>query len=68
LIEDGVDGLLVPGGDARKLAAALEAVLRDEPLRRKMGGRGAAKVRAEFSFARFRENLARLIERECDDR
>jgi glycosyltransferase involved in cell wall biosynthesis len=66
LIEDGVDGLLVSGGDARKLATAVEAVLRDEPLRRKMGARGAAKVRAEFSFARFRENLAQLIERARD--
>jgi phosphatidyl-myo-inositol dimannoside synthase len=68
LIEDGDNGLLVPGGDVEKLAAALGILLRDESLRSKMGERGAEKVRAEFSFARFRENLAQLIERARDGR
>jgi phosphatidylinositol alpha-1,6-mannosyltransferase len=63
LIENGVNGLLVPGRDSEKLAAALETLLRDEPLRRKMGASGAKKVRAEFRFESFRENLAEIVRR-----
>lgn len=63
LIEDGVNGLLVPGHDSEKLAAALEALLPDEPLRRTMGASGAEKVRSEFRFDSFRENLGEIIRR-----
>ncbi len=50
LIEDGVDGLLVPPGDAAALAAAIRRVLGDEGLRRRLIAEGyAAYVK---SFAR----------------
>src|SRR5437870_13787013 len=37
VIEDGVDGLLVPPGDARALRGALTRVLEDDVLRARLG-------------------------------
>ncbi|MFF2375188.1 glycosyltransferase family 4 protein [Streptomyces xiamenensis] len=47
IIEDGVDGLLVPVGDPRALAAGLERLMADEALRRRMG-RQALENAARF--------------------
>jgi glycosyltransferase involved in cell wall biosynthesis len=48
LIESGRDGILVPPGRADQLAAALESLLADPPLRRQLGSQGRAKVLSEF--------------------
>jgi len=45
LITDGVDGLLVPPADAEALAEAIERLIRNEDLRKKLGS--SAKKRAE---------------------
>ena len=42
LIEDGVHGLLVPPGDAARLAEADRPLLREPELARRLGGGGAA--------------------------
>lgn len=57
LVEDGRTGLLFPPGDADALANVLAGLSRDEPLRRRLGGAGRAKVLAEYSL---RTNAARL--------
>ncbi len=44
IIEDGVDGLLVPVGDGDAMTAAILALIADEPARRRMGA--AARVSA----------------------
>jgi glycosyltransferase involved in cell wall biosynthesis len=44
------NGLLVPARNANALASALERLLRDPALRRRMGDRGRILVEAEFSL------------------
>lgn len=48
-VEDGVTGLLVPKGDVAALAAALERLVRDGALRRRLGEAGRLKAGREFS-------------------
>jgi glycosyltransferase involved in cell wall biosynthesis len=47
LITDGTNGLLVPNGNVKALAAALNRLIEDAPLRRQMGAAGLATV-AEY--------------------
>lgn len=59
LINDGVDGFLVPPADAATLADRL-AVLADDPARRQdMGARGRAKIVRDFDL---RKNVQALTE------
>lgn len=51
LIEDGVDGLLVPPGDAKALAGAIEALLADPARRARMGAAARSKVLRELADA-----------------
>jgi glycosyltransferase involved in cell wall biosynthesis len=59
LIEDGVDGLLVPSEDAAALAAALERLIREPSLRVRLGGAGQARIRDAFDHGRAVGELAR---------
>jgi glycosyltransferase involved in cell wall biosynthesis len=61
VIEDGVDGLLVPPGDPRALRAALTRVLEDESLRARLGraARNAAVTR--FSLPAYADRLEALL-------
>ncbi|MGD2136187.1 MAG: glycosyltransferase family 4 protein [Gemmatimonadales bacterium] len=45
IVEDGVNGLLVPPGDPTALANAIQRLLHDPALRRRYGTANAAKVR-----------------------
>jgi glycosyltransferase involved in cell wall biosynthesis len=49
VVEDGVTGLLVPPGDGRSLAAAVQRLLEDAPLRRRMGEAGRRRVQELFT-------------------
>ena len=51
-IEDQRSGLLVPAGDAAAFAAAIDRLIRDEDLRRRIGAAGPARA-AEFSVERM---------------
>ena len=48
-IADGVTGLLVPVGDAAALAAAIDRLLGDAPLRQRLGAAGPAYVESDFT-------------------
>jgi GalNAc-alpha-(1->4)-GalNAc-alpha-(1->3)-diNAcBac-PP-undecaprenol alpha-1,4-N-acetyl-D-galactosaminyltransferase len=52
LIQNGVNGLLVPADDVRQLADALERLMEDAPLRDNLGGYALA-VRETFSQGRI---------------
>lgn len=49
LVDDGVTGFVVPPGDPGALAAAMAQLASDEPLARRLGSAGQARLRAEFS-------------------
>ena len=51
IIRDGIDGLLVPLGDERRLAEAMRSLMEDEKVRVQMGVR-AVEVRERFSADR----------------
>jgi glycosyltransferase involved in cell wall biosynthesis len=60
VLEDDVTALLVPAGESVPLAAAIERLLRDAALRRRLGAAGAELVREHFSGARLAERLTAL--------
>jgi glycosyltransferase involved in cell wall biosynthesis len=48
VVDDGINGLLVPVKDAKALAAAMIRLIEDPALRERMGKAGRAKVEQEF--------------------
>ena len=50
LIQSGVTGILVPPGEAPALALALEQLLREPTLRRRLGAEGRKKVLAQHTW------------------
>jgi glycosyltransferase involved in cell wall biosynthesis len=50
LIEDEVHGLLVPPGDPSRLAAAIDRLLRDDALARRLAERARLRVQQRFSM------------------
>ncbi|HEX8910825.1 MAG TPA: glycosyltransferase family 4 protein [Humisphaera sp.] len=61
LVEPGVNGLLVPPGDADSLAAAVEKLVADAELRTEFGRAGRAKVAAEFNIHREAARLGAIL-------
>ena len=61
LVDDGVNGILVPPEDDRALAEAIIALSGDHSLRREMGERGREKVAAEFELHATVESLFALF-------
>jgi phosphatidyl-myo-inositol dimannoside synthase len=62
IVEDGVTGLLVPHGDAERLAQGLESLL-DNPNRAKeMGARGRERVQKDYMFEQFQGRLMRILD------
>jgi len=61
VIEDGVNGLLVPGNDPARLTQALDRLLRVEALCAALGRRGAEIVRQKFQFGTFRARLEGIL-------
>lgn len=62
IVEDRINGLLVPPLSPGLLAQALERLLQDDSLRAEMGARGAEMVRRKYSFEGFRCRLGELFE------
>ena len=62
IIEDGVNGLLVPRGDVRALAAAVASLLSDEERRLALGASARHSARERFSLKRMVEATERVYE------
>ena len=62
LVEDGVDGLLTRPGDPVALAAALQRLLDDAPLRERLAARAQAKVEQRFSPATLASGVESVYE------
>jgi len=63
IVEDGVNGLLVPPRDAHALADAMVRALNDESMRRRMGAAGLARVRERFTVERMVSQTADIYRR-----
>src|SRR5712671_943586 len=63
IVEDGVNGLLVPPRDQRALADAIVRALKDADLRRRMGEAGFARVNERFTVERMVSDTAGIYER-----
>ena len=61
VVEDGVTGLLVPHGDAGRLAQALTSLLNDPARSAEMGAQGKQRAAADFSFERFEARLTGIL-------
>jgi len=62
LVEDGVTGFLVPAEDPPALAEALQTLLDDPELRRRMGEAGREKALREFTLDRMLRETERTYE------
>jgi glycosyltransferase involved in cell wall biosynthesis len=60
VVDDGVDGLLVPPGDPGALAAALGRLHADRPLAAELGQRGRAKAERRYHATVRADALARI--------
>jgi glycosyltransferase involved in cell wall biosynthesis len=63
LVSDGIDGLLVPAGDAAALADALARLAREPALADRLGAAARPKIVARFSSAASAGTLAALVAR-----
>ncbi|MGO7535488.1 glycosyltransferase [Rhizobium leguminosarum] len=64
LLKNGENGLVVPPDDPAKLAAALEAAIRDPALRKRLGDAAERQVREYFDYHSSIRQLTGLFEAE----
>jgi glycosyltransferase involved in cell wall biosynthesis len=62
-VEDGETGFLIPAADSEALAAALERLLVDGELRRRLGAAGRARALRLFDVSRYRAAYEELYRR-----
>ena len=67
-IVDGVNGILVPQGDAMELAEALSTLISDRGLVRTMGRNGQERVEREFQPMRIWSALANTYVRMLEEK
>jgi glycosyltransferase involved in cell wall biosynthesis len=68
IVEDGINGLLVPPRDARALADAILRALGDDDMRARIGAAGYARVAERFTVERMVAGTAAVYQRIVNDR
>jgi glycosyltransferase involved in cell wall biosynthesis len=63
VVRDGETGILVPPRDHDAMAAAIVRLLKDEPLRKRMGAAGLSLANARFSAERMVQETLNVYER-----
>jgi len=66
-VEDEVDALVVQPGDVSGLRKAMERLVVDPELRRRLGERAREKARAEFTWTRAVESYLKLFTELCPE-
>ena len=61
LVEDGVNGFLVPQRNTTALADKLEVLIQDPDLRQKMGAAGRTRYEAQFTLDRFERRMVEIL-------
>lgn len=62
LIEDGIEGILIPERDEKAIADSIIKLIDDPKLRRKMGENGRMKITKEFNIKEQVSNLVNIWE------
>ncbi len=62
LIEDGINGFLVPPKDPELLAKKVEKLIREPKLRNNMGAKGRAKVTESYAWNNIARNISKLYQ------
>lgn len=68
LVRDGIEGFIVPTGDAEAVAERIIQLLEDPELRVKMGRAGRARIDRRFTAGRMVDDTVQLYERLLDQR
>ena len=63
IIKNRVNGLLVPPKDAEKLASALNELLGDKELRKKLGSKGRVIIEERYSWEKITRDLLKVYEK-----
>lgn len=61
VVREGQTGLLVPPADSRALAAAIERIARDEPLRKSLAANAHDSVIPQYSWPAIGDQIAAII-------
>jgi len=64
IITDGVDGILIPPGNAVAISDAVSRLAKDSAMRRKMGDTARMTIETRFSYDDFYKNILRLYDSE----
>jgi glycosyltransferase involved in cell wall biosynthesis len=63
IIEDGINGFLVPKNDVTKLAKVLKLLINNESLRMKLGDAAYKKYKNEYTLSKFENRLAVILQK-----
>jgi glycosyltransferase involved in cell wall biosynthesis len=61
IVEDGINGILVPQKNIEALANAIEKLIYDSALRTKMGNEGRLKYEKQFTLETFEKKLVSIL-------